>query len=103
MNATQRRERLRQALAGDKLIYPAPIYDTISARIADMLGFEIGFMAPTVPAAAELCAPSDLGVLTSTEFAEQIRRISRVSDLSLLVVAENGYGNALNVMRTVAE
>ena len=103
MNATERRERLRRALAGDKLIYPAPIYDPISARLADMVGFEIGFMAPTVPAAAELCAPSDIGVLTPIEFAQQVRRISRVSDISLLVVAENGYGNALNAMRTVEE
>jgi oxaloacetate decarboxylase len=42
-------------------------------------------------------------VLTMTEFADQIRRITRASDLSLLVDADHGYGNALNVMRTVEE
>ncbi len=103
MNATDRRERLRAALAGDELIYPAPVYDPISARIADMLGFEIGFMPPAPPAASELCAPSDMMLLTLTELAQRVRRICRVSDISLLMVAENGYGNALNVMRTVEE
>jgi len=45
----------------------------------------------------------DLVVLTLTEFAEQIRRIARGSDLPLMVDADHGYGNALNVMRTVEE
>jgi len=45
----------------------------------------------------------DLVVLTLTEFAEQVRRICRASDLSLVVDADHGYGNALNVMRTVEE
>src|SRR5206468_7739160 len=45
----------------------------------------------------------DLVVLTLTEFAEQIRRITRGSDLPLMVDADHGYGNALNVMRTVEE
>jgi len=44
-----------------------------------------------------------LVVLTLTEFAEQIRRIARGSDLPLMVDADHGYGNALNVMRTVEE
>ena len=44
-----------------------------------------------------------LVVLTLTEFAEQIRRITRGSDISLMVDADHGYGNALNVMRTVEE
>src|SRR2546427_239909 len=46
---------------------------------------------------------SDLPVVTLTEFAEQIRRITRGSDLPLMVDADHGYGNALNVMRTVEE
>jgi carboxyvinyl-carboxyphosphonate phosphorylmutase len=42
-------------------------------------------------------------VLTLTEFAQQIHRICRAGDLSLMVDADHGYGNALNVMRTVEE
>ena len=45
----------------------------------------------------------DLVVLTLTEFADQIHRIARAADLSLLVDADHGYGNALSVMRTVQE
>ncbi len=102
-NATERRERFRSALSGTGLTYPAPVYDPISARLAEMVGFEIGFMAGSGPATAELCAPAGLMQLTSTELAQLVRRIGRVSGLSLVVVAENGYGNALNVMRTVED
>src|SRR5262249_51761317 len=49
-----------------------------------------------------LAAP-DLVVITLTEFADQVRRIMRASNLSLIVDADHGYGNALNVMRTVQE
>src|SRR4029434_950617 len=58
--------------------------------------------AGSIASATVLGAP-DLVVLTLTEFAEQIRRIARGSDLPLMVDADHGYGNALNVMRTVEE
>lgn len=51
---------------------------------------------------AVLAAP-DLVLLTLTEFAEQARRITRAMDIPLIVDADHGYGNALNVMRTVEE
>ena len=103
MNATERRERFRTVLAGNQCIYPAPVFEATSAWIAQDLGFEVGFMAGGVPEAAELCVPSDLVLLTLSELTQQVRRICRVSDISLIVVAQNGYGNALNVMRTVEE
>jgi carboxyvinyl-carboxyphosphonate phosphorylmutase len=59
-------------------------------------------LAGSVASNTTLAAP-DLIVLTLTEFADQIRRIMRVSELSLLVDADHGYGNALNVMRTIQE
>jgi carboxyvinyl-carboxyphosphonate phosphorylmutase len=59
-------------------------------------------LAGSVASNTTLAAP-DLIVLTMTEFADQIRRITRASSLSLLVDADHGYGNALNVMRTVEE
>jgi oxaloacetate decarboxylase len=58
--------------------------------------------AGSIASGTVLGAP-DLVVLTLTEFAEQIRRIARGSDLPLMVDADHGYGNALNVMRTVEE
>jgi len=102
MNLTERREHLREVLAGDRCVHPASVFDPISARIAEDLGYEVGFMAGSIASATVLGDP-DLVVLTLTEFAEQVRRICRASDLSLVVDADHGYGNALNVMRTVEE
>ena len=100
-DAATRRARFRDALGGDVVVYPAPVHDAISARIAEMLGFSLAFTAGSVSAASELCVPADTMLLTATEVAVQVRRITRASGLSLMVVAEDGYGNALNVMRTV--
>src|ERR1700745_2825880 len=102
MHPTQRREQFRAILAGDRCVPPASVFDPISARIAEDLGFEVAFMAGSIASATVLGAP-DLVVLTLTEFAEQIRRIARGSELPLMVDADHGYGNALNVMRTVEE
>jgi carboxyvinyl-carboxyphosphonate phosphorylmutase len=102
MNLTRRRERYRSILAGDQCVYPGSVFDPISARIAEDLGFEVGMFAGSIASGTVLGAP-DLIVLTLTEFAQQIHRICRASDLSLMVDADHGYGNALNVMRTVEE
>ena len=102
MNSTQRREQFRAILAGDRCVHPASVFDPISARIAEDLGFEVAFIAGSIASATVLGAP-DLVVLTLTEFAEQIRRICRAADISLVVDADHGYGNALNVKRTVEE
>ena len=102
MNFTTRRERYRGILAGDKCVYPGSVFDPISARIAEDLGFEVGMFAGSIASGTVLGAP-DLIVLTLTEFAQQIHRICRAGDLSLMVDADHGYGNALNVMRTVEE
>jgi carboxyvinyl-carboxyphosphonate phosphorylmutase len=102
MTATQRRERFRAHLAGDACLHPASVFDPVSARIASDLGFEIGMFAGSIASLAVLGAP-DLIVLTLTEFADQARRICRAGAPPLLVDADHGYGNALNVMRTVQE
>ncbi len=102
MLLAERRQRYRNILAGTECIHPASVYDAMSARMADSLGFEVGMFAGSIASATVLGAP-DYIVLTLTEFAEQIRRITRGSDISLMVDADHGYGNALNVMRTVEE
>lgn len=102
MNHTEQRNKLRTLLAGSKCLSPASVFDPLSARVAEAVGFEIGMLAGSVASNTTLAAP-DLIVLTLTEFAGQIRRIMRVSKLSLVVDADHGYGNALNVMRTIQE
>jgi oxaloacetate decarboxylase len=99
---SERRERYRQVLAGRGCIHPASVFDAMSARMAESLGFEVGMFSGSIGSGTVLGAP-DLVVLTLTEFADQVRRITRGSDLPLMVDADHGYGNALNVMRTVEE
>tara|TARA_B100000530_G_scaffold335514_1_gene287785 strand:- start:7480 stop:8253 length:774 start_codon:yes stop_codon:yes gene_type:complete len=74
----------------------------MSARIAEDLGFEIGMFAGSTASLAVLGAPDHI-VLTLPEFAGQAYRICRAGNLAILVDADHGYGNALNVMRTVEE
>ena len=103
MNWTDRRRAFRAILAGPACVHPGSVYDPVSARLAEDLGFEAGMFAGSIAALAVLGSP-DLVVLTLTEFAEQIRRMTRATTrLPLLVDADHGYGNALSVMRTVAE
>jgi carboxyvinyl-carboxyphosphonate phosphorylmutase len=102
MHWTPRRERFRALLAEARVVHPASVYDAISARIAEDLGFEAGMFAGSVASLAVLGAP-DLILVTLTEFAAQAYRINRAGNLPLLVDSDHGYGNALNVKRTVEE
>ena len=102
MHWTPRRERFRAVLAGARCVHPGSVFDPISARIAEDLGFEIGMFAGSTASLTVLGAP-DLIVLTLSEFAGQAYRINRAGGLPLLVDADHGYGNALNAMRTVEE
>jgi carboxyvinyl-carboxyphosphonate phosphorylmutase len=102
MRATEKRERLRAILAGPRCVSPVTVFDALSARVAQSVGCEVGVLSGSVSANTLLAAP-DLGLQTLTEFAHQVRSITRVSDLSLVLDSDNGYGNALNAMRCVQE
>lgn len=102
MRFSDRRKQFRAVLEGDRCVHPGSVFDPISARIAEDLGFEIGMFAGSIASFTVLGAP-DLIVLTLSEFAQQARRINRASALPLMVDADHGYGNALNVKRTVEE
>jgi carboxyvinyl-carboxyphosphonate phosphorylmutase len=102
MRWSGRRKNLRTLLNGDTCIHPGSVADPMTARITQEVGFEVGIFAGSVASMAVLAAP-DLIVLTLSEFADQARRIGRACDLPLLVDADHGYGNALNVRRTVEE
>lgn len=102
MTFRQRREKLRSILSGSSCIYPGSVYDATSIRIAEDLGFEVGMFGGSVASLAVLGDP-DITLITLTELAEQMRRMSRAASLPVLVDADHGYGNALNVRRTVQE
>jgi oxaloacetate decarboxylase len=100
MHWTARREKFRQHLAGNICLHPASVYDPVTMRIAEDLGFEAGMLGGSVASLAVLGAP-DLITLTLSEFAGLILRMNRAAHMPLIVDADHGYGNALNVRRTV--
>ena len=102
MNWAIRRKAFRKQFKSNICVYPGSVFDPVSARIARDLGFEIGMFAGSVASLTVLGEPDHI-VLTLSEFAQQAYRISRASDLPIMVDADHGYGNALNVKRTVEE
>src|SRR5947207_7496262 len=102
MTFQKRRDALRLILTGSRCVRPGSVYDAISIRIAEDLGFEVGMFGGSVASLAVLGDP-DVALITLTELAEQMRRMSRAATLPVLVDADHGYGNALNVRRTVQE
>src|SRR3977135_4512327 len=98
----KRRDVLRSILSGSACIRSGSVYDAISIRIAEDLGFEVGMFGGSVASLAVLGDP-DIALITLTELAEQMRRMSRAAALPALVDADPGSGSALNVRRTVQE
>jgi len=95
-------ELIRQALtAHGQLIMPG-VYDALSAKIAARAGFEVTFITGYSLSATLLGEP-DFGLLTQTEVVSAAQRICSVIDIPVIVDADTGYGNAINVMRTVQD
>ena len=96
------RRQFRELLASKNCYHTASVFDPMSARIAADLGFEVDILGGSVASLQVLAAP-DFALITLSEFAEQATRIGRVAQLPVIADADHGYGNALNVMRTVVE
>jgi carboxyvinyl-carboxyphosphonate phosphorylmutase len=96
------RNDFRALLASDQCFFTASVFDPMSARIAADLGFEVGILGGSVASLQVLAAP-DFALITLSEFVEQATRIGRVTRLPVIADADHGYGNALNVMRTITE
>lgn len=96
------RAQFRALLASTSCYHTASVFDPMAARIAADLGFEVGILGGSVASLQVLAAP-DFALITLSEFVEQATRIGRVSRLPVIADADHGYGNALNVMRTVVE
>ena len=96
------RLRLRELLDSQQCVTCASVFDPLSSRMADDIGFQVGILGGSVASLMSLGVP-DIYLLTLSELAQQARRVCLASDLPVIVDGDNGYGNALNVMRTVAE
>ena len=84
-----------------QLVMPG-VYDALSAKIAARAGFEVVFITGYSLSATLLGEP-DFGLLTQTEVVSAATRICSVTDTPVIVDADTGYGNAINVIRTVEE
>src|SRR5438045_8831466 len=102
MTFRKRREALRSILSGSVCVRPGSVYDAMSIRIATDLGFELGMFGGSVASLAVLGDP-DVTLITLTELAEQMRRMSRAAAVSVLVDADHGSGRGLRVRRTGGE
>src|ERR1700680_3251711 len=98
----KRREVLRSILRGSSCVRPGSVYDATSIRIAQDLGFEVGMFGGSIASLAVLGDP-DLALITLTELAEQMRRMSPAPASPVRVHASHCCGNALHVRRTVEE
>ena len=84
-----------------QLIMPG-VYDAISAKIAARAGFEVIFITGYSLSATLLGEP-DFGLLTQTEVVNATQRVCSVVETPVIVDADTGYGNAINVIRTVED
>jgi 2-methylisocitrate lyase-like PEP mutase family enzyme len=96
------RKNLRQLLETKKLIVAPGAYDSLSAKLIEGTGFEALYMTGYGTAASMLGLP-DIGLLTMTEMLSNVRAIADAVEIPLIADADTGYGNAINVVRTVNE
>jgi len=102
MHWTERRKNFRALIESDRCVNPGSVYDAVSARIAGHVGYEVMVLPGSIASMAVLGAP-DIVVMTLSDLAGLTYRINRAGQLPLLVDADHGFGNALNVRRTIEE
>ena len=102
MTVAQRRQALRGVLNSNECVNPASVFDPLSARLAERMGYEMAVLPGSVAAAVTLGVP-DIVLMTLPDLTDLVRRITRHTELPLLADADHGYGNALNAMHTVEE
>jgi 2-methylisocitrate lyase-like PEP mutase family enzyme len=93
---------LRRYLDREKTILVPGAYDAFSAKILKQAGFKILYMTGS-GVTASLTGMPDVGILTMTEMVNQASNIAHAIDLPLICDADTGYGNPINVIRTVKE
>lgn len=98
--AVEKRAALKSALASGDLVVAPGVFDMISAKIADGMGFQCLYMTGYGISASYLGLP-DAGFATLTDMAACVRRIADGTDTPLVADADTGYGGALNVHHTV--
>jgi len=94
------RKRLRELLAGPEPVVAPGAYDALSARLVEQAGFDVVYMTGFGTSASLLGRP-DVGLLGGAEMVDNARRIVDAVERPVIADADTGYGNAINVVRTV--
>ena len=94
--------RLREMLAGSEPVLAPGAYDAFTARLIEQAGFEAVYMTGFGTAASLLGRP-DIGLLSFSEMVDNARRIVQAVGVPVIADADDGYGNPINVIRTVQE
>ena len=101
VSAAEKRAALRSRLASGELLRFPGAFNPLSARLIERKGFDGVYISGAV-LAADLGLP-DIGLTTLTEVAGRARQIARMTELPALVDADTGFGEPMNVARTVQE
>src|SRR3954464_8423360 len=96
------RRNLRDRLSGNPLVLAPGVYDALTALLAEQAGFEAVYLSGASIAYTRLGRP-DIGLVTATEVADTLQNIRERISLPIIVDADTGFGNALNVARTVKQ
>lgn len=96
------RARLQERIGSGRLLVAPGVYDALTAKLAAGVGFEALYMTGYGTSACRHGLP-DRGLLTMTEMLDNVRAIADAVEIPLIADADTGYGNALNVARTVKE
>lgn len=95
-------QKLKELIAQPEIIIAGGVYDGLSAMLVQEAGFSCAYMTGYGAAASILGAP-DYGLLTMTEMVNHVKNLSNCLSMPMIADADTGYGNPLNVRRTVME
>ena len=99
-NSKPKADRLQQLLDTKGIIVMPGCYDALSAKMIEREGLDVGFMSGFCVSSTKLGMP-DTGLISFSEMAEQVRNICNVTSIPIIFDGDTGYGNAVNVYRTV--
>ncbi len=99
-NSKPKADRLQQLLDQKGIIVMPGCYDALTAKMIEQEGLDVGFMSGFCVSSTKLGMP-DTGLISFSEMAEQVRNICNVTSIPIIFDGDTGYGNAVNVYRTV--
>jgi 2-methylisocitrate lyase-like PEP mutase family enzyme len=102
LEATFTSKRLRHILAGGKFLLVPGAYDALTARLVEREGFEVVYATGAGISNTQLAVP-DIGLCTMNEILDQVRRMISAIEIPLIADIDTGFGNAVNLYRTVRE